>query len=55
MKKCAFPRSEAGNKRISRLPNNQCLSKCLAGITLKASAQCHAEEKRWKVMGQLLQ
>lgn len=55
MKKCAFHTREAGNKRISRLPHNQCLPKFFAGITLKASAQCHAKEKRWKVKEQLLQ
>lgn len=46
MEKCAFHTSETGNKRISRLPNNQCLSKWLAGITFKTSAQSHEKEKR---------
>lgn len=47
MENCAFHTSEAVNKRISRLPNNQCLSKGLAGITFKTSALGHAKEKRW--------
>lgn len=47
MGKCAFHTSEAANKSISRLFNNQCLSKWLAGITFKTSAQSHAKDKRW--------
>lgn len=47
MENCAFHTSEAANNRISRLPNNQYLSKCLGRITFKTSAQSDAKEKTW--------